>query len=118
MLCESLAGLTLVDGIPYDCPYMEVVVMAVKADRMEARVSVDERTRIERAASVAGLSVSAFVVGAAVDRADTILAEANTTMVPVDYFDALLAALDVPAPAPRLARASLSAQRSQQILTR
>jgi uncharacterized protein (DUF1778 family) len=48
--------------------------MAVKTDRVEARVSPEERARIERAASTAGLSVSAFMVGAAVERADEIIA--------------------------------------------
>ena len=44
--------------------------MAVKTDRLEARLSPDERERIEQAASTAGLSVSAFVVEVAVELAD------------------------------------------------
>ena len=91
--------------------------MAVKTDRVEARVSPEERARIERAASTAGLSVSAFMVGAAVERADEISAEATTT-VPADYFDGLLAALDEPAQAPRLAQAAKRARRSPRISAR
>ncbi len=79
--------------------------MAVKTDRMETRVSPEERERIERAASVAGLSASAFIVSAAVERADEIIAEVTTTTVPADYFDELLKALDKPGAAPRLAKA-------------
>lgn len=89
--------------------------MAVKTDRMEARVSPDERARIERAASAAGLSVSAFVVGAAVERADEVIAEATTTTLPTDYFDELLAALDTPEPAPGLAKAADRAGRKPRI---
>jgi uncharacterized protein (DUF1778 family) len=92
--------------------------MAVKTDRVEARVSPEERARIERAASTAGLSVSAFMVGAAVERADEIIAEATTTTIPADYFDGLLAALDEPAQARRLARAAKRARRSPRISAR
>jgi uncharacterized protein (DUF1778 family) len=80
--------------------------MAVKTDRMEARVSPEERERIERAASASGLSVSAFIVSAAVERADDVIAATTTTTVPADYFDDLLAALDVAEAAPRLAKAA------------
>ncbi|HVR79940.1 MAG TPA: DUF1778 domain-containing protein [Acidimicrobiia bacterium] len=92
--------------------------MAVKTDRMEARVSPEERQQIERAAAVAGLSVSAFMVNAAVDRADKVMAEATTTTVPAGYFDALLEALDVAEPAPRLARAAKDSARSKRIQSR
>jgi uncharacterized protein (DUF1778 family) len=92
--------------------------MAVKTERMEARVSPDERERIERAAAVSGLSVSAFMVSAAVDRAEEVIAQATTTTVPADYFDALLAALDEPEPAPRLARAAKDARRAKRIQNR
>jgi uncharacterized protein (DUF1778 family) len=92
--------------------------MAVKTERMEARVSPDERARIERAASVSGQSASAFMVSAAVDRAEEIIAEATTTSVPADYFDDLLAALDEPAPAPALTKAARRVRRRRRIQDR
>lgn len=92
--------------------------MAVKTDRLEARLSTDERERIERAASTAGLSVSAFMVGVAVERADEIIAAATTTVVPADYFDDLLGALDEPELAPRLAKAAKRSRRSPRIAAR
>jgi uncharacterized protein (DUF1778 family) len=92
--------------------------MGVKTDRMEARVSPEQRAHIERAASVVGLSVSAFIVGAAVERAEQIIAEATTTTVAADYFDELLAALDEPTPTPRLAKAAKHARRSRRIQRR
>ena len=56
--------------------------MAVKSDRLEARVSPEQRARLEWAASLAGTSVSAFVVDAAVDRAEELLAAQMSTTVP------------------------------------
>jgi uncharacterized protein (DUF1778 family) len=93
-------------------------VVAVKTDRLEARLSPDERERIEQAASTAGLSVSAFVVEVAVERADQIIAAATTTVVPADYFDDLLAALDDSGGAPRLAEAAKRSRRSNRIAAR
>lgn len=92
--------------------------MAVKTDRLEARLSADERERIEQAASAAGVSVSAFVVGVAVERADEIIAATTTTVVPADYFDGLLTALDEPEPAPRLSKAAKRYRRSPSIAAR
>lgn len=92
--------------------------MAVKTDRLEARVSPEERQRIEQASVVAGLSVSAFMVNAAVDRADEIISQAATTTVPAGYFDALLAALDDAEPAPRLAGAAHKAARNKRVRNR
>jgi uncharacterized protein (DUF1778 family) len=103
---------------PYNCPYIERNVMAVKTDRMEARVSPEERQRIEQASVVVGVSVSAFMVNAAVDRADEVISQAATTTVPAGYFDALLAALDDPEPAPRLSSAVSKAARSKRIRDR
>jgi len=92
--------------------------MAVKTERLEARLSPDERERIERAASTAGVSVSAFMVGAAVERAEEVIAAATTTVVPADYFDGLLAALDQPDVAPQLTRAAAASQRTARVAPR
>ena len=61
--------------------------MAVKSDRLEARVSPEQRARLEWAASLAGTSVSAFVVDAAVERAQELMAAHMSTTVPAHYFD-------------------------------
>lgn len=92
--------------------------MAVKTDRMEARVSPEERDRIAHAASVTGVSVSAFMVDAAVERADEIIAATSTTLVSADYFDQLVAALDEPDAAPGLASAVRRARRRTRIQAR
>lgn len=92
--------------------------MAVKTNRFEARLTADERERIEQAASAAGVSVSAFVVGVAVERAEEIIAATTTTVAPADYFDGLLTALDEPEPAPRLRKAAKRSRRASRIAAR
>lgn len=89
--------------------------MAMKSERVEARLSPQERDRIERAASFEGQSLSTFIVGAAVERADHVLADHTVTVVPGDYFDRLTAALDEPEMSPGLERAKKSG-RSRRIV--
>lgn len=90
-------------------------MMAVKTERIEARVAPEQRERIERAASLTGVSTSAFMVSSAVEHAEAVIADATTTFVPTDYFDELLAALDTPAHAPRLAEAAKRAQHNPRV---
>lgn len=92
--------------------------MAVKSERLEARVSPEQRARLERAASLAGTSVSAFVIDAAVDRADEVLAAQMSTSVPADYFDQLVSALDQPDRAATLAKAAKRVARRPRIAAR
>ena len=93
--------------------------MSVKTDRVEARLSPEQRSRIELAADFAGESMSSFIVIAAVDRADELIAAQTSTVVPSDYFDQLLAALDEPAEtSPRLTAAAKRARRQRRIAVR
>jgi uncharacterized protein (DUF1778 family) len=89
--------------------------MPAKSDRIEARLAPDERELILRAAGFRGVSISSFIVAAAVEKADEIVSEHTVTRVPPDYFDQLLQALDEPAPAPALARAARQARRRPRI---
>ena len=90
--------------------------MSAKSDRVEARVSPEQRDRIGRAAAFTGESMSAFIVSAAVERADEVIAEQFSTVVPSDYFDQLLVALDEAAePSPRLAIAAKRARHQSRI---
>ncbi|MGQ0826236.1 MAG: type II toxin-antitoxin system TacA family antitoxin [Actinomycetota bacterium] len=92
--------------------------MAVKSDRLEARVSPEQRARLEWAATIAGTSVSAFVVDAAVERADEVVSAQVSTTVPTDYFDRLLFALDRAESAPTLAKAARRVNRRPRIAAR
>jgi uncharacterized protein (DUF1778 family) len=95
---------------------IEEVVVAMKTDRIETRVSPEQRARIERAAAFFGESLSSFMVSAAVQRADEVIAEQSATVVPPDYFDQLLAALDDDVEqSPGLTAAALQARRRRRI---
>lgn len=92
--------------------------MALKSDRLEARVSPEQRARLEWAARLAGTSVSAFVVDAAVERAEELMAQETSTSVPADYFDRLVASLDHADRAPTLAKVAKRVQRIPRISSR
>jgi uncharacterized protein (DUF1778 family) len=89
--------------------------MATRAERVEARLTPIERRQIEQAAALAGESMSAFMVLAALERAETVVVEQATTVVPAAYFDRLVASLDEAEDAPRLARAASAARRRRRI---
>ncbi len=70
--------------------------MANRTDRLEARIAPDDADKIRKAAALSGASASAFMVDAAVDRAERVLRRESETVVSAEYFDRLLAALDEP----------------------
>jgi len=92
--------------------------MAVKSDRLEARVSPEQRARLEWAARLAGKSVSAFVVDAAVERAEEMVTAQMSTSVPADYFDRLVDTLDHVDRAPTLAKVAKRVERESRITSR
>ena len=73
-----------------------------KSQRIEARVTEDDAQVIARAATILNASVSSFVVNAAVEKAETVVARADHTIMPAAQFDEMIAALDDPAPIPEL----------------
>ncbi len=89
--------------------------MATRTERIEARVAPRDRARIDRAAALEGQSVSAFMVSAAAEKADQVIAARTTTVVPTDYFDRVIAAIDRADRAPRLARAVKLARERRRI---
>ena len=70
--------------------------MATRTARIEIRAEVARERRIRRAAELSHQSVSAFVLDAAADRAEDVIAAASTTTVPPAWFDRLWSALDSP----------------------
>ena len=71
--------------------------MAIRTERIEARVEPDRAERIRFASSLMHTSVSGFMVEAASEKAEQVIAEASYTTIPADFFANLLAALDEPA---------------------
>lgn len=87
--------------------------MAVTAGRLNFRISAEAEARLRAAAEAANQTLTEFVIGAAEERADELLA--RRTVVPADYFDQLLAALDAPPePMPALVRAAKRSRRFVQ----
>jgi uncharacterized protein (DUF1778 family) len=82
----------------------------MRTDRIEARVEPERAERIRYAAELEDTSVSAFVIEAAADRAEQVIAENRETVVPADFFDSLLEALDSTSPVPRLKKAAARAR--------
>jgi uncharacterized protein (DUF1778 family) len=76
--------------------------MATRTKRIEMRADAISEERISRAARAQDLSVSAFVLGAAMREAEHVLGRADRTLMPADQFDALVGSLDHDDGAPRL----------------
>jgi uncharacterized protein (DUF1778 family) len=69
---------------------------APRTSRIELRTDQDRERRIRYAAELENRSVSAFVLDAAAERAEEVIASASSTTVPSDFFDQLWKALDTP----------------------
>ena len=88
---------------------------ATRTSRIELRADPERERRIRYAAELEHQSVSAFVLGAAADRAEEVIASASTTVVPSGFFDQLWEALDAPAtPSPALQRRAQALRRVDQ----
>jgi uncharacterized protein (DUF1778 family) len=85
--------------------------MATRNKRIEMRADPESEALITAAAAACRVSVSAFVLEAATEEAGRVLGRTDLTLMPADQFDALIAALDEPDEAPRLAEAARSPRR-------
>ena len=75
-----------------------------KDDRLELRLSHEERRLLGEAARTAGMSVSGFVMAHATDAARSVLADRTTFVLPAERWDAFVERLDRDArPMPGLA---------------
>jgi uncharacterized protein (DUF1778 family) len=68
----------------------------VKDERLQIRVNPDEKRLLERADDASHLSVSAFVVAAAAERAESVLAERQVVALSPAAAEALTVALNEP----------------------
>lgn len=68
----------------------------VKDERLQIRVNPEEKRLLERAADAAHLSVSAFVVAAAAERAESVLAERQVVAFSPEAAEAFTIALNQP----------------------
>lgn len=84
----------------------------MRTERIEARIEPERAERIRYAAELVHTSMSAFVVDAAAERAEQVIADHRETIVPAEFFDSLLEALDEGAAVPALRKAAGRARRS------
>lgn len=76
-----------------------------KTERIELRVSAQDKDYIASAAAMEHTTTTEFVRNAVLDRAQHVRARSERTLMPAEQFDALVAALDVVDDTPNLARA-------------
>lgn len=88
--------------------------MATRTKRIEMRADAVSEEKIARAAGAQGLSVSAFVLGAATREAERVLGRADHTLMPAAQFDALIGSLDQRDSAPRLQQAAATKRHFQR----
>ena len=67
-----------------------------KSARIEIRAEPELDAHISRAAQLASQSKTAFIMTAAVERADEVVASCSTTVVSPDFFDQIHEALALP----------------------
>ena len=67
-----------------------------KTTRIEFRAEEPRARRIRYAAELTRQSLSSFVLAAAEERAEAVIAESSGTTVPSKFFDAMWVALDAP----------------------
>jgi uncharacterized protein (DUF1778 family) len=83
-----------------------------RTERIELRPEPELEQRIRYAAELAGQSLTDFVLDAATERAEEVIASARATVVSADSFGALWEALDEPPqPNARLTRAFKEARK-------
>ena len=71
--------------------------LAVKDQRLALRLTAPQRALIERAARARGESLTEFSVSAAVDKAQTVLADQRDWVLNAEEWDTFVAAIDHPA---------------------
>ena len=87
-----------------------------RTERIELRAEPELEQRIRYAARLAGQSLADFMLDAASERAEEVIASAEVTVVLADFFGALWEALDEPPqPNARLARAFRAARKGQVV---
>lgn len=93
------------------CPYMASVAPEPRlaSERIELRLQPSQKATLARAAAVAGVKVAELIRDSALDRAEAVLAAQTSTVLPADYFDQLLDALDRPGEANQALREALEA---------
>lgn len=76
-----------------------------KTERIELRISAEDKDAITAAAAMEHTTTTEFVRHAVLDRVQHVQARSDRTLMPAEQFDALVTALDIADDVPNLARA-------------
>jgi len=76
-----------------------------KTERIELRVSAEDKDAIAAAAAMEHTTTTEFVRHAVLDRAQHVQARSDRTLMPAEQFDGLVAALEMADDTPNLAQA-------------
>lgn len=68
-----------------------------REERLEVRLTARAKRLLQRAATVRGQSISAFVLDSGINAAEETLADRREFRIPAKDYDAFVAALDAPA---------------------
>jgi uncharacterized protein (DUF1778 family) len=77
----------------------------MSAETINMRTDPDRKRRLQQAADLSHESLTSFVLSAAEERAEQVLAAHHTTALPIAFFDTFFDAL-APEPAPALSEAA------------
>jgi uncharacterized protein (DUF1778 family) len=81
------------------------------AETINMRTDAERKRRLQAAADISHESLTAFVLSAADEKAERVIAEARTTPLPADFFDDFFDSL-APEPTPALADAAARLRRT------
>lgn len=85
--------------------------MTSARETINMRIDGERKTRLQLAAALAHESLTAFVLSAADERADRIITNSRSTVLPADFFDAFFDS-PAPEPAPALVKAAARHRRT------
>ena len=71
---------------------------AEKDDRVQFRVSSEDKKRLEKAAEARGVSLSSFITQTMLEEADRVISERNTTVLSERDWEAFMSALEKDSP--------------------
>ncbi|MEU8136515.1 DUF1778 domain-containing protein [Streptodolium elevatio] len=89
---------------------------ATGTTRLEMRIAPQDKELIERAARASRVTISAFVLQVTRQAAEDVLRRDQVTVVPPDFYEAMIASLE--APAERNEPLAEAARRSREVLTK
>lgn len=96
-------------------PSIELAPPVAKTSRLEARVTEEQKVLLQRAAALAGQSLSEFIVNSARDAAMRTIADFELIQLTARERDAFVATLlNPPAPGARLTRAAQNYKKNQE----